>query len=345
VPRAAEFDNDRGMPGIMTPMPGSEMVSIVAETSRLIMPYPTRISPDVERARVRHLTWVEAQGLWPDPATESVYRATDVPLLLASVYPWAEGEDLDLLTDLMGWSFLWDDSMDRPTTRLANTDEMALWLDDYRSILHGHPPASQGRPLFDTWLLLLRRLEDRTSEQGRRRHTTLWDAALRCSLEEARNNAAKRTPAYQEYLSIRREISGVSLCFCWAEAAGAFELPPYIHASDYLQTLDQDAEDVVMMTNDIFSAAMEWTAGNTDNIIPVLAQEKGCSWLEAARSAVEIINTTMAHFEESKAVFLASPLYQDLKSADRASVDRYIDTMTSWMSGSLNWYRTTVRYK
>jgi hypothetical protein len=279
----------------------------LADPDRLLMPYPVRISPDVEGARTRHLAWIEGRGLWPDPKTKAAYRAADFPLLVAHVYPWAQGEDLDLVTDLIGWSFLWDDSLDKPGPRQADVAHTARLLDTYRDVLHGHPATSPTIPLVDAWRQLVQRLDERTSEHWRRRHAAHWEAAYRGFLEEARNNAAGRTPTFHEYLPLRRAAAGASICFGWAEAAGRYELPLHVHASDDLRTLDQDAADVVNMTNDLFSARMEWSAGDTDNIVPVLAQQESCSWPEAARRAEKIINTAMAHFQETEKHFLASP--------------------------------------
>jgi len=293
---------------------------------------------------MRHLAWIEAQELWPDPNTEAAYRTADFPLFAASVHPQLRGADLDLVTDLLGWSWLWDDSIDKPGPRQADVGQTEQVLDTYRDILHGRP-APHRTPLADTWRQLLQRLEERTSEQWRRRHTTLWEATFRSCLDEARNNTAGRIPTFHEYLPLRREAGGTKIAFVWAEAAGRSEPPSHVHASEDLQTLVRDAADVVAMTNDLFSVRNDWSAGNTDNIILVLAQQEGCSWAAAARHAEQITNAAMAHFQETEQHFLASSLYQGLAPTSRADTDVLIETMKTFMSGSLNWHRATARYR
>lgn len=316
----------------------------LATPDNLFMPYQSRVSPDVGRARARHLHWIEEQGLWTGPRTEAACRAADFPLFAASVYPDARGEDLDLVTDLLGWAWLWDDSIDQPGPRQADAERTERLLTLYCDVLHGRP-VPPGSPLLDAWHQLVQRLEERTSEQWRRRHIALWEATFSSFLTEARNNAAGRIPTFKEYLPLRREGGGTRICFIWAEAAGHYELPSQVLASDDMQALDQDATDVVGMTNDLYSVSNEWSSGNTDNIIPVLAQQEDCSWPEAARHAEKIINTTTAHFQKTENHFLASPLYQDLDPPARADVDRLIATMKAFMSGSLNWHRTCPRYQ
>ncbi|MFD6826143.1 terpene synthase family protein [Streptomyces sp. NPDC060085] len=319
--------------------------SLLADPERLSMPFRSRVSADVDRARTHHLNWIAARGLWPSARAEAAYRAADFPLFAASVYPWARGEDLDLLTDLLGWAWLWDDSLDRPGPRQADVAHTASLLNVYRNVLHGRMALVPSAPLADAWHQLLQRLEERTSKQWRQLHAALWEATYASFLQEARNNAAGSVPSFQEYLSMRREAGGPSICFIWAEAAGRYEVPAHVYASEDLQTLDQAAEDVVIMTNDLFSVSNEWSDGNTNNIILVLAQQENCSWHEAARRAEDIINTTMVHFQDAESHFLSSHLYQDLAIQDRANTDRFLDVLKAWMSGSLNWHRSSARYQ
>lgn len=315
------------------------------DSSWLNMPWPARISPDVDRARTHHLAWVEERGLWPDPKTEAAYRAADFPLFVASAHPWAAGEDLDLVNDLIGWTWLWDDSFDKPGPRQADTARTARLLDVYRDILHGRPTTSPVPPLADAWRQLLQRLGERTSPDWNQRHAARWEATFGSYLQEARNNAAGKIPTFQDYLPMRRQCGGPSTCFSWIEAAGRYELPLHVYASEGWQSLDQDATDIVMMTNDLFSAGNEWNDGNTDNIIFVLAQQENCSWPQATRQAEEIINTRTARFQETEKHFLASSLYLDLTPSAQADTAHFINSLKAWMSGSLNWHRTSIRYQ
>jgi hypothetical protein len=129
------------------------------------------------------------------------------------------------------------------------------------------------------------------------------------------------------------------------EAAGRYELPAYLHDSNELRMLVQHGSDVVTMTNDIYSVHNEWSGGNTDNIVPVLAQQENSSWAKAAELAVTIINTTIVDFQEAEKRLLGSGLYLDLDPQNQTNLLHYIDGMKLWMSGSLAWHRMTVRYR
>ncbi|MBB6174397.1 hypothetical protein HNR23_004457 [Nocardiopsis mwathae] len=308
---------------------------------RVTIPYASRTSADVARSRLRHHAWVAQRGLWPDSRTEQAYRAADFPLFVARTHPWAEGDDLDLATDLVGWSWLWDDSLDKQASPVWAADA----LDAYRSVLYDHPPQTPDTPLLAAWRQLLARLEHRTTADWRRRHEAHWEATFKSFLQEAHNNAGKIVPEFDTYVAMRRNAGGMDICLDWVEAVGRYELPLHVHAMPELISMRQAEQDVVAMTNDLFSAGKEWAVGNTDNIIPVLAQEKNCSWQDATRLAHECISMALRNFHDAENRFLSSRPYRELPRADRENSDHFIEAMKLWMRGSLDWHLTCPRYR
>ncbi|WP_190815693.1 terpene synthase family protein [Saccharopolyspora pogona] len=311
---------------------------------RLDLPFPSEVSPDVDRARERHYAWVAQHGLWPDRKAEYAYKHADFPLFIAHVYPWASGEDLDLVTDLVGWAWLWDDSLDRQA-RFPWTEDV---LEAY---FHGmidpsrEPAEAVAIPLVHAWRTLNRRLLARTSTAWRARHEAHWAATFKGYLEEARNNATETIPTLEEYFELRRKTSGPETTFDWIEAAGHFEVPTAIHATEAMLRLRRDAVDLISISNDLVSARNEWSEGNTDNIVIVLAYQEQCTWPEAARIAESIAHSIVENFLATEQQLLASDLYQALAQDERADTDRLINCIKHWIGGSHTWHLDCPRYK
>ena len=318
-------------------------VSHRIDTINITIPFPSRISPDLDRARACHLAWVAELGLWPAEKADA-YRATDFPQMMSRGYPWAVGADLQLVTDFISWSWVWDDSLDRPGKRAASVTWTADILDAYRQVLYGRRPRIPDFPLLTAWRQLLARLAERTSEDWRHRHEEHWEYTYSGYLREAENNANGYTPAYEEYLDIRRGACGVNICIDLIEPVGRYELPPHIHTNADLLSLRQDTEDVPTLVNDILSVPVEWDAGNTDNIVPVLAKQERCSWSQAAHYTEEIIDSTLNHFQQTEKTFIASPDYLALDVADRANTDHFINAMKDLMRGCVEWQLNCPRY-
>lgn len=66
------------------------------------LPFPLRVSADLEDARRRNLTWVKEQGLVASREALDWYCSWDMPRLAAYGFPYAQGPELDLCTDADG---------------------------------------------------------------------------------------------------------------------------------------------------------------------------------------------------------------------------------------------------
>lgn len=129
------------------------------------------------------------------------------------------------------------------------------------------------------------------------------------------------------------------------EAIYYFELPAHVHANPDIGSMRQDAEDIVFMANDIFSARNEMTDGNSNNIIHVLAQQGQCSWRRASELTHEIIDKKVESFQQLEKQFYDGSCYASLAPLEQENSRRFIDGMKFWMQGSHEWHRKCPRYK
>lgn len=309
------------------------------------IPFPSHISPDLDRARPRHLKWITDFDLLADQSTQAAYEASDFPLFVARVYPWAQGADLDLLTNYLGWSWVFDDSFDQPHVRKSSTEEIAATLDDYRDVMYGRPARSVDISVISSFRQLWGQLKACTSETWLQRHCAHWEHMLQGYQREADNNYNGITPDLENYLRLRHGTAGVDTCTDFVEAIGRFELPLDVHAEPTFLKLRRCMTEVVALTNDVFSARKEWKQGNNSNIILVIAGQENCSWKDASEVAHKIIAENVESFQSSEMDFYSSVCYNTLSLSDQANTRFFIQGLKDWMRGNLDFHISSHRYR
>lgn len=317
----------------------------MSSNTRINIPFRLATNADLARAKANHSQWVETAGLLGDPAAQKTYEAADFPLLVAYTYPSVHGPHLDLIMNLIGWSFLLDDSLDRPGIRQASPAATEHTLNTYRKILDGNRAEPSADPLVTAWKSLLLCVHERSSEDLKARHRRHWEDLFDAFHREAKNNAGGIVPTFPEYLELRRAAGGMEICLDWAEAVGDFEVPSSVHSNPDFLRLREYTDDVVTMTNDIFSVQKEAQAGNTDNAVLVLALQEQCSWERATELTQKLIEQDVAQYQTTEARFLESGCFAQLALHEQSNVHRFLDAMKHWMRGSLEWHRNNPRYK
>ena len=80
------------------------------------LPYPARLNPNLERARVHSSAWAKDMGMLdaPKPSGGVVWDQAaldkmDYALMCAYTHPDCDGPTLDLITDWYVWVFFFDD--------------------------------------------------------------------------------------------------------------------------------------------------------------------------------------------------------------------------------------------
>jgi hypothetical protein len=162
-------------------------------------------------------------------------------------------------------------------------------------------------------------------------------------------------------ISLRRENSAVRLCFGLLESVLGIDLPDKVFADDIFMSLHFTAVDMICWSNvrifhaspdtrplisflclfpqDVYSYDMEQAKGlNGNNIITILCHEKKID-IQAASDYVGI------HFGQLMDRFMADKAcLQSFGSALDAEVARYVDAMSQWVIGNLEWSFETKRY-
>jgi hypothetical protein len=302
---------------------------------------------NLKRRGKRHLEWVEGFGLWSSQKVRDDYEAADYPAFAAYTYPRALGMEQDWITDIMGLTWLFDDAFDTADVRKSPLKETTARLGILRDIVRGTTRVTRqiGSPLAAAFQDIVDRMNTILPESSRERHLMHWDRLFHGFQQEAENNINGITPTFDDFIQLRRDASGVEICWDWIGMVYHIELPASVYSDALYQEMIRDANDVVVWKNDLFSARREWNDGNTDNLVPVLVQRERCSWREANTIAHKMIADKIESFQLLEKKFYESACYTTLAPPDQANTISLINSIKVWIAGSLAWHYACPRYK
>ncbi|MFF3684947.1 isoafricanol synthase [Streptomyces sp. NPDC002187] len=319
------------------------------------IPFPARFSPHAERARRHTLQWLQETGLLTEEAATAEYDALRLERLMAYFYPDATGNDLELAADFNAWFFIFDDQFDgglglRPEAieRLVDTlgrtmTAIGTSRPSAASDASG-PLGAPGPPLVRAFRDIWRRATAGTPYGWQNRFRTHWRAYMAAYQGEAHNRNADRLPTLEQFLKVRRDSIGVQPCLDFTERCGGYFLPDELHDSFPLREMREITGDVVIFVNDIVSLVKELAAGDVNNSVVVLREQKGCTLEQSVEYIAALANARTAHFAR-----LALDLPKTLSERGvlpevRGHIDHYVEGMGHLMAGNLAWSLATSRY-
>jgi pentalenene synthase len=141
---------------------------------QLYIPFPSRVSPDFNRAQANHMDWPRRFGLLPTQTAEIRHLKGNYPDVASRFHPTALGADLDLGVDQQSWYFIFDDFFDgRPGDDVAEVRRLTGIV---AACLTG--PAPAGEPLAAAFADLWIRSRIGMSASWVRRAAANWRAYL-----------------------------------------------------------------------------------------------------------------------------------------------------------------------
>lgn len=320
------------------------------------MPFTAKLSPHLDGARERVVTWAHATGLLelqPDVPggrvwDEELIRDYDLPLCAAGIHPDAGPEELDLSSAWLAWGTWGDDyyplRFGRPRDLAgarACTERLSLFMP-----LEGEPvPPPAGAlelSLADLW----ERTAGPMTVAKRRRFRTAIESMAQSWLWELDNQAANRIPDPVDYVEMRRRTFGSDLTMSLCRLAHPDTVPEEIYRSGPLQSLENAAADYACLLNDVFSYQKEIEfEGEIHNGVLVVRNFFDCDYPAALRIVNDLMTSRMRQFQHV-AAHEFPVLYEDfaLDEAGRAALDGYVRELENWMSGILVWHRGCRRY-
>src|SRR3954469_23434780 len=262
----------------------------------IALPFPLRVSTDMERARQQNLQWVQRLGLGVGGASLAWFSMWDMPKLAAFGFPYATGDGLDLCADAMAFFFIFDDQFDGPLGRYP--DRMTVVCQGFIDIVHGARPRGSAGPLLRAFADVWDRCQEGAPPRWRARAACEWEYYFAVHAHEAINRNRGVPAGMQEYLQVRRGIAATDLPISLAERTAMIDVPPAAFHSPQLRIMRQTAIDITLMCNDVYSLEKEEARGDMDNLILVIEHEQHVSRPQAVAQAEREITQRCAHFQQ-----------------------------------------------
>ncbi|MET9855664.1 germacradienol/geosmin synthase [Streptomyces sp. NPDC006450] len=317
------------------------------------VPYPARLNPHLEDARVHTKKWardfgmLEGSGVWE----ESDLDSHDYALLCSYTHPDCDSEALSLVTDWYVWVFFFDDHFLEMYKRSQDRAGAKAYLDRLGAFMPMDlGPSSDGFPeatnpveagLADLWA----RTVPAMSMDWRERFSESTRNLLNESMWELANINIGRVSNPLEYIEMRRKVGGAPWSAGLIEYVSA-EVPARVAHSRPLGVLRDAFSDAVHIRNDIFSYQREVSEeGELSNAILVLETFLGCTTQEAAEASNDLLTSRLQQFEQTALAELPQ-LFADhaMNPAEIAAVLAYAKGLQDWQSGGHEWHMVSSRY-
>jgi germacradienol/geosmin synthase len=320
------------------------------------MPYPARLNPHLDTARVHTKAWAREMGMLDAPPDtpgsniwdEAKFDSMDFALLCAYTHPDAPSRELDLVTDWYVWVFYFDDHFLEIYKRSQDQAGAKEYLDGLPAFmpvdlsLPPEPTNPVERGLIDLW----GRTVPYRSPEWRLRFFESTRNLLSESTWELANISGNRVPNPIEYIEVRRKVGGAPWSADLVEHAAFVEVPARIADSRPMRVLKDTFADGVHLRNDLFSYQRETQdEGEINNCVLVLERFLDVGPQRAADLTNDILTSRLQQFENTALTELPL-LFEEcgLNLLERESVLLYVKGLQDWQSGGHEWHIRSSRY-
>jgi germacradienol/geosmin synthase len=320
------------------------------------LPYPARINPHLERARVHSTAWAWRMGILAAAKPgggvvwdEAALAGMDYPLMCAYTHPDCDGPTLDLITDWYVWVFFFDDHFLEHFKYTRDLSGAKAYLDRLELFMTAgggaNPPDPENaaeRCLADLWA----RTAPAMSPGWRRRFTSSTRNLMAESLWELDNIDRGRIANPIEYVQMRRRVGGAPWSANLVEYAVGAEVPGRLAAVRSMRVLSDTFADGVHLRNDLFSYQREvQEEGENANAVLVLEEFLGCSTQEAAELVNDLLTSRLQQFETTALTEVPALVADEAVSApEQYGLAAYVKGLQDWQAGCHEWHTRSSRY-
>lgn len=321
------------------------------------MPYPARLNPHVEGARVHTKAWSYEMGILGSPEEakdkaiwdEHDLDSHDYALLCAYTHPDCSATELDLITDWYVWVFFFDDhflEIYKRTKDMEGAKEYLERLHDFMPIGSTTPPREPTNPVERGLANLWGRTVPSASVAWQTRFVEVTINLLDESIWELDNIQRNRVANPIEYIEMRRKVGGAPWSAHLVEHAVGVEVPAEVVATRPLQVLRDTFADAIHLRNDLFSYQREVEReGENANCVLVVEKFLGCKTQRAADLTNDLLTSRLQQFENTALVEVPAVCDEHaLGPEQRLHVAAYVKGLQDWQSGGHEWHMRSSRY-
>lgn len=308
-------------------------------------PFRSRIHPKADLAEAHVRDFGRRFGLCAGEFAGARFDAAGFGIFAARTCP--DAHDVNLMAEWAAWLFIFDDEFDEAALPIERVAHLAPVRKEIHGILTSNlDPDTQGSnpytsSLADMWPRTARCM----SEGWRLRFARHLIAYIEIYASELSNRRHVDPPMFQEYLPFRRTVSAVDVCWDLIEAALGRSLPEAVVESAVCQELRLAANDITCWTNDLVSFNKEYARGDANNLVTVLAHERGLTFDQAAHRVLAMIDSRVGDFVSRRHALPAQAPQLGWSPAETQLLMECMAAMETWMAGSLAWHLWSRRYR
>lgn len=300
-------------------------------------------SPMADEAEQQTRAWLESLGL-----TDSVKAIHQLDIYLpgkyaAFMWPHANAQTLNVLSDLTGWFSCQDDLADEDLSCSPDALERALRQVHEVASERG---AGQCAGLPGGLRDIIRRAGASMPEQWVRRTLDQYSSYLFCCVSASTHRLGGTQPGLADYESVWRNAGGFQVCFEFTYFAHQINLPATVYYCSLWQELRRLSLNLMKAVNDVLSFCI---LANPDedvyNLLTHLRHHHGLSPDQAATEVNQRIEVWMRQFLELQAR-LPDELDQIGCETDvREQALRCAEAFRVQWLGNVGWHLSVPRYR
>ncbi|GLW07802.1 Epi-isozizaene synthase [Microtetraspora sp. NBRC 13810] len=307
------------------------------------IPLPLKLHEGWRDAADRNLAWLTRHRLINE-GSEDLYTLFKSERLVGYTFPHATERGLDLANRIVSVCTLLDDQFDGP----AGKDPISAReiSESFAALLLPGGPEDKGpSPLHTAFAEMWRDSCAGKSPAWRARAAESWRRYFGSLVHESANRRRGAFLSLDTYLE-QRLVTGAMQQFTDAcEVAGEFEVPSLLFNVPHVRIMRTLTADFVNLANDLASLEKELAAGETDNLVMVIRNERGCTMEEAIGHAYRFVEGRVTRFVQLRAEIPEVLASLALPAEDVDVLNRYLDALAAWISGYERWQRETYRYR
>ncbi|KAG8980783.1 hypothetical protein FRB90_007487 [Tulasnella sp. 427] len=268
----------------------------------------------------------------------AAFEACNFGLLTAMCYPDADHERFRVLCDYINCLFAFDDLTDEGGLRKDGSGTKKASDIIMNALAHPFSFETEfrcGRVFASFWG---RAVELGCSVGTQRRFLEYTDLYVQAVHEQVLHRARNYIPPLEEFIRLRRDTGALKMCFAMGEFGLNVDIPDVVFECPLIRIMEDCSNDVVVLSNDIYSYNIEQAQGDTCNIIEAAMKEKGLNVQGAMDYAGELVKGRIDLYTASKAQL---PSWGPKVDAD---VQRYLRVLEDWMTGGFYWSLESKRY-
>ncbi|KAG8902020.1 hypothetical protein FRB99_004869 [Tulasnella sp. 403] len=301
-------------------------------------PFPLRTNSHYGAVSRASELWLAQHGVHPNEHHQKGFQACNFGLLTAMCYPTADRECFRVLCDFINCLFAFDDITDEGYLR-KDGDGTKSAIDIVMDALR-HPATYQtefkvAKVIRDFWV---HTLQVGCAPGTQRRFLEYTDLYLKAVHNLVIKRALSIVPDLESYIHLRRDTGALKMCFVMGEFGLGLDIPDEVFEHPLIKTMEDCANDVVVLSNDAYSYNIEQAQGDKCNIISVSMKEKNFDLQTAMDFSGYLVRESITTYLTCKAQLPSWGPYVD------KDVRAYLEVLEDWMVGGFYWSLESQRY-